>query len=299
MESDRIHARAAIMRAAVNYDGRARGRAGLARLARATTAIPGIDGVDTRALVRHIRDGGRDARRRLPRRDARGRGARADRRRAEHGRARPRARGDDRRAAGASRARATGRGSSRSTPASSTRSSATSPRAGRRSSSTRARRRADELLARDPDGDLPRPGPGRPGGARLHRRHDPRADRAQAGVRDLPRPPAALARGRARDVQAPVRPPRRQPPGQGPAHRADRDHVAEPRLRGPRRAGHAAAVGLRRGRAHAREPLRRHGRGAAAARRARRLRPVPPRGGPGAERLARPVRRVPRELAHA
>ena len=153
------------------------------------------------------------------------------------------------------------------------------------------RRRA---AVRRPRRDLPRPRPRRPGRARLHRRHRPLADRAQAGVRHLPRPPAALARGRARDVQAPVRPPRRQPPGQGPAHRADRDHVAEPRLRGPRRAGHAAAVGLRRGRADAREPLRRDGRGAAAARRPRRLRPVPPRGRPGPERLARPVRRLPR-----
>ena len=82
--------------------------------------------------------------------------------------------------------------------------------------------------------------PRRPGGARLHRRHHPRADRAQAGVRHLPRPPAALARGRAGDLQAPVRPPRRQPPGQGPAHRPDRDHLAEPRLR-----GRAASPGAR------------------------------------------------------
>ena len=64
---------------------------------------------------------------------------------------------------------------------------------------------------------LPRPGPRRPGRARLRRRHDPRAARAQAGVRHLPRPPAALPRRRPGDVQAPVRPPRRQPPGQGPA----------------------------------------------------------------------------------
>ena len=40
------------------------------------------------------------------------------------------------------------------------------------------------------------------------------------GVRDLPRPPAALPRGRPGDLQAAVRPPRRQPPGQGPDHRA-------------------------------------------------------------------------------
>ena len=52
MESDRIHARAAIMRAAVDHD-----RHGwLAWLAEA--GIPAISDVDTRALVRHIRDQG-------------------------------------------------------------------------------------------------------------------------------------------------------------------------------------------------------------------------------------------------
>src|SRR6476619_7503280 len=50
MESDRIHARAAIMRAAVN-------NAGWLDWLR-ENGIPGIDGVDTRALVRHIREAG-------------------------------------------------------------------------------------------------------------------------------------------------------------------------------------------------------------------------------------------------
>src|SRR3712207_7867013 len=43
---------------------------------------------------------------------------------------------------------------------------------------------------------------GRPGRARLRRRDHPGADRPQARVRDLPGPPAALARGRPRDLQA-------------------------------------------------------------------------------------------------
>ena len=47
----------------------------------------------------------------------------------------------------------------------------------------------------------------------------------------------------------PVRPPRRQPPGQGPRDRPDRDHLAEPRLRG--RSGPAAARDDRRRRAGA------------------------------------------------
>jgi carbamoyl-phosphate synthase small subunit len=57
MESDRIHARAAIMRAAVN-ESRAPGaeQGWLDWLA--ANGIPGIDGVDTRALVRHIREAG-------------------------------------------------------------------------------------------------------------------------------------------------------------------------------------------------------------------------------------------------
>jgi carbamoyl-phosphate synthase small subunit len=57
MESDRIHARAAIMRAAVDRadaPGAAQGWLDWLREA----GVPGIDGVDTRALVRHIREAG-------------------------------------------------------------------------------------------------------------------------------------------------------------------------------------------------------------------------------------------------
>ena len=52
---------------------------------------------------------------------------------------------------------------------------------------------ADELLADRPGRVLPRPRPGRPRGAGLHRREHPHAADHQAGVRHLPRPPAALA----------------------------------------------------------------------------------------------------------
>ena len=79
---------------------------------------------------------------------------------------------------------------------------------------------AEEVLARGPGPGLPRQRPRRPGGARLRRRQRPRAGRQEARVRHLPRPPAALPGGRPRDLQAPVRPPRRQPPGQGPRDRA-------------------------------------------------------------------------------
>src|ERR1700759_4283236 len=57
MESDRVHARAAIMRAAVNYeDAPAATEGWLSWLA--SQGIPAITDVDTRALVRHIRDQG-------------------------------------------------------------------------------------------------------------------------------------------------------------------------------------------------------------------------------------------------
>ncbi len=55
MESDRIHARAAIMRAAVDRDDAARAERGWLSWLR-QNHIPAITGVDTRALVRHVRD---------------------------------------------------------------------------------------------------------------------------------------------------------------------------------------------------------------------------------------------------
>jgi carbamoyl-phosphate synthase small subunit len=57
MESDRIHARAAIMRAATNHEDAPSAERGWLDWLE-DCAIPGITGVDTRALVRHIRDAG-------------------------------------------------------------------------------------------------------------------------------------------------------------------------------------------------------------------------------------------------
>jgi len=57
MESDRIHARAAIMRDARNYCDSAGAAGGWLDWLRAN-GIPAISGVDTRALVRHIREAG-------------------------------------------------------------------------------------------------------------------------------------------------------------------------------------------------------------------------------------------------
>ena len=132
--------------------------------------------------------------------------------------------------------RAMVRTSSRSTPASrSIIANAASSAAAADAAPVRHRRRA--MLARDPGPLLPRQRPGRPGGARRRGREGPRAGRQAADVRHLPRPPAALPRGRPRDLQASVRPPRREPPGQGSRDRHHRHHLAEPRLRGRRPGG--------------------------------------------------------------
>ena len=57
MESDRIHARAAIMRAAIDSDGAPGAEQGWLQWLR-DSGVPAITGVDTRALVRHIRTEG-------------------------------------------------------------------------------------------------------------------------------------------------------------------------------------------------------------------------------------------------
>jgi carbamoyl-phosphate synthase small subunit len=57
MESDRVHARAAIMRAAVNREDAPGAEAGWLDWLR-DCGVPAVTGVDTRELVRHIRDEG-------------------------------------------------------------------------------------------------------------------------------------------------------------------------------------------------------------------------------------------------
>src|SRR4051794_14506972 len=57
MESDRIHAAGAIMRSAVDYDDAPAAEQGWLSWLR-DNGVPGIAGVDTRALVRHIRTEG-------------------------------------------------------------------------------------------------------------------------------------------------------------------------------------------------------------------------------------------------
>jgi carbamoyl-phosphate synthase small subunit len=57
MESDRVHARAAIMRAATNHEDAPSAEGGWLDWL-ADCGVPAITGVDTRALVRHVRDRG-------------------------------------------------------------------------------------------------------------------------------------------------------------------------------------------------------------------------------------------------
>ena len=194
--------------------------------------VPAITGVDTRALVRHIRDAGAMRGGVFPARSPRARGARADRRRAADGRAGPRARSS--RPAAVSRH---GDGDGPRIAVIDTGIKALDGARARRARRarrrcTRARARAEELLASDPDAVFLANGPGDP--AALDYVVDTVRELVgkQAGVGHLPRPPAALPRGRPGDVQAAVRPPRREPPGQGPADGPRRDHLPEPRLRG-------------------------------------------------------------------
>ena len=74
-------------------------------------------------------------------------------------------------------------------------------------------RRRRRTSSRRFDGVLLSNGPGDPEPLVDEVAVDARAARPRAGARHLPRPPAARARRRARDVQAPVRPPRREPSG--------------------------------------------------------------------------------------
>ena len=77
--------------------------------------------------------------------------------------------------------------------------------------------------------------PRRPGHRRPRRPGDPRPARPGAAVRHLPRPPAPRPGRRRPHRPAQVRPPGRQPAGGRAGHRPGRGHQPQPRLRGRRR----------------------------------------------------------------
>ena len=103
------------------------------------------------------------------------------------------------------------------------------------------RRRRRDVLALRPDGVFLSNGPGDPDAVAGAPRDVAALLGQGARLRHLPRPPDPRPRARRHDVQAQVRPPRRQPAGEGPDDGQGRDHVAEPRLRGRRRTRSAAA----------------------------------------------------------
>ena len=145
--------------------------------------------------------------------------------------------------------------------------------------------------ALQPDGVFLSNGPGDPGGRRVRAGHHPRDRRARgADLRHLPGASALGPHLRRQHGEDAVRPSRRKSPVQRDRERARADHVAEPRLR---RAGDArtAIPGAPDARGDAREPQRRHGRGAAAPRAADLRGPVPSGGGAGPARRPPAVRR--------
>ena len=122
------------------------------------------------------------------------------------------------------------RASRSSTTAASARSCAGSPRRARRSTVFPHDVDADTLAGYD--GVVLSNGPGDPEPLDGRDGDGARAARPRAGARHLPRPPAARARDRPRDLQAPVRPSRREPSRARARDRPRARHEPEPRLRG-------------------------------------------------------------------
>ena len=192
MESDRVHARGVVMRDPKNREDVATAEGGWLDWL-ADCGVPGIGGVDTRALVRHIRDRGAMRGGIFP-------AAIAEAEARERVAAEPSMDGAD-------LARTV-------TPAEPVRFEGDGPHVvgidtgiklnivrQLRERGCRAHPAALHLVRRGgarrgPRPRLPRQRPRRPGGARLRRRHRPRAGRQAPALRHLPRPPAALPRGR-------------------------------------------------------------------------------------------------------
>ena len=155
---------------------------------------------------------------------------------------------------------------------------------------------AEEILAREPDGVLWATAPAtRPPWTRTWRRSARLIDgTGMPAVRHLPRPPAAGPGARAGDVQAALRPPRRQPPGARAGVRPRPHHEPEPRLRGARA---RRADGRRRSRTSRSTTTR--SRACACRGRPVSERAVPSRGRARAARRARADRRLRRRPARS
>ena len=161
--------------------------------------------------------------------------------------------------------------SSPTTSASSATSCACWPAAAAASPWCRRRRRPRRCWHCKPDGIFLSNGPGDPEPCDYAIARVARTDRARhPDLRHLPGPPdhgAGLGR---QDLQDEVRPPRRQPPGEGPRLRPRQHHQPEPRLRGGRE------VAAQEPASDARVAVRRHAARPGAHRQARLLLPGPP-----------------------
>jgi hypothetical protein len=271
--------------------------------------VPGIAGIDTRALVRRIRDGGFQVGRALHRPRAAGRRGAGARRPAGAGARRPRPRrgGDHPRAAYRWSEGLWG-GIDGQIP----RPERPAPRLrvvaydfGVKRNILRllveqgfdvtvvpATTSAAEVLRHEPDAVFLSNGPGRPGRGAGRARAGARAGGPAADVRHLPRAPDPGPRAGRDDAEAQVRPSRRQPARAGPRHEEGGDLRREPRLRG---GGGVPARRRRAGRDHPRQPERRHRRGPRPRHAAAVLGAVPPGGVAGPARRRVLLRPLPRD----
>ena len=247
MESDRAWARAAIMRAAAERRGRADGASAAGWTGWRDCGVPAITGVDTRALVRHIRGagamrggvfGGRGARAEAPR--ARRRRAADGRRRTSCARSRPQqvTRHGDGDGPADRRDRHRHQGLDRAPPRRARRARRAAPRAHeRRRAAGRGRRR-----------DLPGQRPGRPRRARLRRR-DACASWSAASRCSASASATSCCAGPSawRPSSCPFGHRGANHPVKDLRDRPHRDHLAEPRLRGARARRRRARRGRRAG----------------------------------------------------
>ena len=151
---------------------------------------------------------------------------------------------------------------------------------------------ADQVRELGPDGVFLSNGPGDPAALGAQTAVVARPRRRGADLRHLPGPPAPGDRAGGDDLQAGLRPPRQQPPGQGPRHRAasrSRPRTTTTPWRPDSLArGVVSHVNLNDGVIE----------GISLARGAVLLRPVPPRGRARAPRRALPLRAVRASAAH-
>ena len=118
-----------------------------------------------------------------------------------------------------------------------------------------------DVLALEPDGLFLSNGPGDPAAVERVAGDDSRGSRqGDPRFRDLPGTPTHRQGLRRGDLQAALRPPRREPSGHEPRTQNGRDHLPESRLCGNGR-GSGRSARRARSQSHAQQPLRRYSGG--------------------------------------